>query len=98
MERSDSRAEAVEAGSQALAPMGKDRRLRLLASQHRVRRAWGERSEVGGRDSTHSAVQPGLLEDRLGEVGPRAVALRRHVVDAEGQLDDPSRGLGEMAG
>ena len=54
----------------------------LLAAQHRVRRPRRAGAELGGRDPAHAAVEARLLEDRLGEVGPRAVALRGDVVDA----------------
>ena len=45
-----------------------------------------------------AAVEAGLLEDRLGELGPGAVAGRRDVVDAVRQLDDGRHRRGEMPG
>ena len=65
-----------EALAQAVAPVRQLGRA-LLGAQHRVRRPRRLRAELGGRDPPHAAVEPGLLEDRLGEVGPRAVARRR---------------------
>ena len=49
----------------------------LLRAQHRVRRPRRLRAELGRRDPADAAVEAGLLEDRLREVGPRAVAARR---------------------
>ena len=47
--------------------------------------------------SRHPAVEAGLLEDRLGELGPRAVAVRRDVVDAVRQLEQRAYRFREMA-
>ena len=89
-------AESAEALAQALAPV---RQLRgaLLAAQHRVRGARRARAELGSRDPADARREACLLEDRLGEVGPRAVAGRRHVVDAERQLEHAVRRVCEVA-
>ena len=85
-----------EALAQALAPVRQLRRA-LLAAQHRVGGPRRLRAELGGRDPPHAAVEARLLEDRLGEVGPRAVAGGGDVVDAERQLEHRRRRLREMA-
>ena len=43
------------------------------------RRASARTLELRGRDPPNAAVEPGLLEDRLGEVRPRAVTVRGDV-------------------
>ena len=68
-----------------------------LAAQDRVRgtRRWA--AQLGGRDPADPAVEAGLLEDRLGELGPGALAARRDVVRAVRKLEDVLRRLREMA-
>src|SRR4029079_8650183 len=68
-----------------------------LAAQDRVRRAWGGPAEFLGRDLADAAVDSGLLEDRSRELGPRALALRGHVPDTAGQVEQLARRLGEVA-
>ena len=57
------------------------------------------RAELRRRDPPHPAVEPRLLEDRLGEVRPRAVAGRGEVPDAERRrrVDELARRRGQMA-
>ena len=80
-------AEAAQALAQAVAPVRQLGRA-LLRAEHRVRRPRRPRAELGRRDPPDAAVEAGLLEDRLGELRPGAVAGRRDVVDAVGQRDD----------
>src|SRR5262249_7157995 len=49
-----------------------------------------------GRDPPDAAVDAGLLEDRLREVRPGALARCGRVVDAERQLDHGARRGGEV--
>src|SRR5438105_7195923 len=85
-----------QAGAQALAPV-RELRGALLAPQHRVRGPGGAGAELRRGDPADARREPGLLEDRLREVGPRAVATSRDVVDAIRQADDLLGGLREMA-
>ena len=91
-------AQTGETGPQAVAPV---RQLRgaLLAAEDRDRRPRRLRAELRRRDPPHPAVEPGLLEDRLREVGPRAVAGRREMPDPErgAAVDQRARRLGEVA-
>src|SRR5205823_11620692 len=89
-------ADPHEALAQAVVPVWKTRRLRLLAPQDRVRGPGSRSPELGRRDPANPTREAGLLEDRLGEIGPGAVAVGRDVVEAVRQLDDAPRGLGEM--
>ena len=84
-----------EAGSQALAPV-RELAAHPLAAQDRVRGTRGRTAELSGRDPADAATQAGLLEDRLGELGPRAVARRRDMADAIRKLEDFLRRLREM--
>ena len=88
--------DAGEAGAQAFAPV-RQRRRPPLRAQHRVRRPRRSGAELGGRDPPHAAIETGLLEDRLGELRPRALASGRDVVDAERQVDDRVDRLGQVA-
>src|SRR5918994_7878352 len=88
--------QAPEALAEAFAPV-RGRRRTLLAAQNRVRRAGRRTRELGGRYPAHAALEPCLFEDRLGEVGPRAVARGGDVVDAEGKLEHGPRRRGEVA-
>ena len=45
----------------------------------------------------HPAVEPSLLEDRLGELGPGAVAACRDMPDAVRQLEELSHRRRQMA-
>lgn len=54
-------------------------------------------AELLASDRHDAAVEPGLLEDGGGELGPRALALRRQVPDAARKLEEPAGRLGEMA-
>ncbi len=74
-------------------------RSRSLAAENRVRRPRRRTLELGRRDAPHAAVEPGFLEDRLGEVGPRALAVGGDVPQALRQVcvDERSRRVREMA-
>ena len=65
--------------------------------EHRVRGPRRGTAELGSRDPAHAAVEAGLLEDRLRELGPRALAVRGEVPDAARQLDELARRRREMA-
>src|SRR5262245_43251178 len=80
-------AELLDALAQPVAPVRQTRRTAFRA-EDRVRRPRRLRAELLRRDPPHAAVEARLVEDRLREVGPRAVSVRRDVVDAERQLDD----------
>ena len=56
-----------------------------LAPQHGVRGSRGRTLELSRRDPPDTAAEPCLREDRLGEVGPRAVALGRNVPEPFGR-------------
>ena len=56
----------------------------LLAAQDRDGGPRRLRPELGSRDPPDAAVEPGLVEDRLGEIGPGAVAARGDVPDPNG--------------
>ena len=75
----------------------RQRRRALLAPQHRVGRARRRTRELGRRDPADAGVETGLLEDRLGEVGPGRVAVGGDVVDAVRQEQDLTRRGGEVA-
>ena len=79
--------------------MRQHRGARLLRAEHAVGRPRRRAAELLGRDPLDAAGDPGLLEDRLGEVGPGALALRGQVVDAERQarVDDLARGGSQVA-
>src|SRR5664279_3646954 len=77
--------------------MGQERCAGALAAKHRVRWTRRRAVELGGRDTAHAAVEPGLLEDRLGELGPRAVTLGCDVPDPARQADELARRGGQMA-
>src|SRR4029453_17305706 len=91
------RAQALETGAQADAPVREMRRSRLLAAKYGVRRPRRFRSPLGARDPVHAAVEPSLLEDRLGELGPGAVTVRGDVVNAVRQLEQRAHRRREMA-
>ena len=73
--------------AQPQAPVRQLRRPRMLRAEHRVRRPRRRPIELRGRDPPDAAVEPGLREDRLREVGPRAVAVGGDVVDAVRQVE-----------
>ena len=83
-------AQAIETGAQTLAPVRQPRCAVTLAAQHRVGRPRRGTAELRGRDPAHTTVETRLLEDRLGEVRPRAVAVGRDVPDAARQVDELS--------
>ena len=68
-----------EARPQALAPVRKLRGARSLAPEHGVRGPRRGARELRRGDTPDRAVDARLLEDRLGEVRPRAVAVGRDV-------------------
>src|SRR5687767_8681871 len=86
-----------QAGAQAVAPVRQDRSV-LFAAEDRERRARGLRAELRRRHTPDEAVEARLLEDRLREVGPRAVAGGGDVPDAERRtaLDQRPGGVGEV--
>src|SRR5829696_2294703 len=94
-ERSRRRPKPREAFPQPVAPVRELRRT-LLAAQDRIRRTGGAGAEVAGRDPPDAARDARLLEDRLRELGPGAVARGRDVVDAERALEDRPRRVGEV--
>ena len=69
----------------------------MLAAEDRVRRPQRGAIELLARDAADSAVEAGFLEDRFGELGPRAVALGGHMPEAAGQLEQLRRRLCEVA-
>src|SRR6266536_5655288 len=77
--------------------MGQPRCLGPLASEDGVGGPRRGPTELGRRDPTHTTFDARLLEDRLGELGPRAVALRGHMPDPLWQLEQVACRLGEMA-
>src|SRR5207253_9693947 len=82
------RLEALEAGAQAVAPVWKTRRVVPLASQHRVRGTRRRPPQLLRGHAPHAAAHSRLLEDRLRELGPGALALRRYVPDPRRTLHD----------
>src|SRR6187401_3802638 len=63
-----------EAGAQPLAPVREYGSSRPLTAQHGVRGPRRRSLELGRRDTPYAALELRLLEDRLGELRPRAVA------------------------
>src|SRR5438874_2170674 len=51
---------------------------------------------LGARDPPHAAVEAGLVEDRLRELGPRALAGRGEMPDAVRQLDERANRLRQV--
>src|SRR2546425_1101231 len=86
---------AAQAGAQGLPPV-RQLRSALLRPQPRVRGARRGGRDLRGRDAANARLEACLLEDRLREVGPRAVSPRRHVVDAVREVDHLLRRLCEM--
>src|SRR5436305_1894898 len=93
---SDPGVHSSQAGAKAFAPMREFWRA-VLAAQDRVSRTRGLRAELLRADPADARREAGLLEDRLREIGPRAIAPRGHVVGAVRQPHDLPRRLGEMA-
>ena len=60
----------------------------LLAAQHRVGGARRRSAELRGRDPAHAGAEPGLLENRLGELGPCAVARSGEMPDTPWELEE----------
>src|SRR5204862_2283623 len=86
-------AKARQALAKPLAPVREPRRLRLLAAQHRVRRPRRGASQLLRRDRHDAAFELRLLEDRLRELGPGALAVGGGMPDPERQPDDLPRCL-----
>src|SRR6476469_10059238 len=86
--------QALETLLQPLAPV---RQLggAALAAQNRVRRPRRARAELGRRDAPDARVEARLLEDRLRELRPRAVAARGDVVRAVREVQQGLRCRGE---
>src|SRR5262245_27267048 len=80
--------EAGKTFAEAVAPVREVRGVRLLAAEDRVRRARSRATELLGRDPAHAALDLRFLEDRLRELGPRAVAVRGDVVEPVRKADD----------
>ena len=79
-----------------VAPVRQRRRSRALAPQHGVRRPRRRAAELGGRDPPHAAVEPRLLEDRLRELRPRAVAVGGEMPEPARKRDELVHRFGEM--
>ena len=96
------RAEGRQALAQALAPVRQLRRARSRCAAPSTPGRGAGAPNSARRDPADAAVEARLLEDRLREVGPRAVAGGGDVVDAERQLDDarasPPRGARRRSG
>ena len=75
------RGEAFEAGAKAFAPVGEARRVFALAAKDGVGGPRRRAAELRGRDRHDAAFHPGLVEDRLCELGPCALAVGRDVPD-----------------
>src|SRR5436190_17126676 len=75
-------ADRGEALGEAVPPVGK-LGSSLFAAQDRHRGPRRAGAELRRRDSPHVARKTSLLEDRLGEISPGAVAARRDVPEAE---------------
>src|SRR4029453_2944778 len=72
----------LETRAQAVAPV-RELGSALLAAQNRHRWAPRPGAEPHRRDAADAACEPGLREDRLREVGPRAVARGGEITHAE---------------
>src|SRR5262249_11284348 len=75
-----------EALAQPVAPVRELRCIRALAPENGVRRPRRGPLELRSGDAANGAVDPGLLEDGLGELRPGAVSRCRQVPDAAGVL------------
>src|SRR5262245_58878306 len=89
-----------EAGAKPLAPVRKGRCAGTLTAEHRVRGPGSASFQLCGRDSADTAIDACLLEDRLREVGPRAVASGSDVPEAPRTVLDHQRAhcLREVSG
>src|SRR5215210_5390159 len=87
--------QAAQTVAEALAPV-EQLGCALLSPEHRVGRSRREGAELGRRDSANPAGEPGLLEDRLGELRPRAVPAGRDVIGALRKIEHVARRLGEV--
>src|SRR4051794_34635085 len=76
-----------EALAESFAPV-RQGRCPSLRPEDRVRRAGRPRAELLAREPADAAREAGRPEDRLGEVGARALAVRGGVVDGERQAHD----------
>ena len=72
------------------------RRALALAAQDRVRRPRRRAAQLLRRDRKDAAVDPGLLEDRAGELEPRALPFGGQVPGAVGKLEQLTGRLGEV--
>jgi len=66
-------------------------RLGAFAPEHRVRGSRSGTLDLGGRDPTDATVEARLVEDRLREVGPGAVAVRRQMPEPLRPVVDDER-------
>jgi hypothetical protein len=89
--------DADEEGLQPLTPVGQARDVRMLTPQHGIGRARRRPSELLRRDAPHPATHTGLVEDRLGELGPCAVAFGREVTGALGPIEHVPDSRGQVA-
>ena len=71
-----------EARCEAVAPVRQLRCVGALAAEDGVRGSWRRPAELGRRDPPNATLDPGRFEDRLGELGPCAVALCCEMPDA----------------
>src|SRR4051812_24373116 len=94
--RSRAGLDLAKALAEAVAPVGEARRVRALAAEHRVGRARGGAPQLDRRDRADAALDARLLEDRRGELEPRALPLRRDVPDPFRQLDETPHRRREM--
>src|SRR5512133_3772317 len=82
----------LEALTQPVAPVWKTRRALALAAEDGVRWPRRRSREVHARDPADTAVDAGVLEDRLREFGPGAVTVGGGVPDSRRQVQhDPGR-------
>src|SRR5690348_6596079 len=88
--------EPAEALSPPVALVRQPRRPGLLAPQHRVRRPRRRPAELLRRDRDDAALEPGFLEDRGRELGPRALAVGGDVPDAGRELHELAGRRGEV--
>src|SRR5262245_10123247 len=79
--------EEGKAGAEAIAPVWQQRRARPLGAKHRRRRSRRDGTELGGGDPADAALDSRLLEDRLGEIGPRAIPSGGEMIEPFGQLE-----------
>src|SRR5215471_12726678 len=66
--------QALEAGAQSVAPVRQRLSVEALAPQRRIRGPGSGPVELCARDASDAAIDSRVVEDRLRELGPRAVA------------------------